>query len=92
MANQLMKAIAVADSNLEQWLTAHLSRSLPINTVIPADAQAAANVRVDVIPSPMVKTRITMPFRKLRLTKRAYASRNASDRLQKLCKPAARTR
>lgn len=48
-ANQLMKAIAVAVSNLVQWFTAHLSRSLPIRTVIPADAHAAANVSVDVI-------------------------------------------
>lgn len=49
MANQLIKAIAVAVSNLVQWFMAHLSRSLPIRTVIPADAQAAANVRVEVI-------------------------------------------
>lgn len=48
-ANQLRKAIAVAVSNLVQWFTAQLSRSLPIRTVIPADAQAAANVSVEVI-------------------------------------------
>lgn len=47
-ANQLMKAIAVAVSNLVQWFTLHLSRSL-MSTVMPADADAAANVRVDVI-------------------------------------------
>lgn len=47
-ANQLMKAIAVAVSNLVQWFTLHFPRSL-MSTVIPADADAAANVRVDVI-------------------------------------------
>lgn len=47
--NQLIKAIAVAVSNLVQWFKAHLLRSLSIRTVIPADAQAAANVRVEVI-------------------------------------------
>lgn len=47
-ANQLMKAIAVADSNCAQWFTPHLLRSLPIRTVIPADEHAAENVRVDV--------------------------------------------
>ena len=44
-----MKAIAVAVSNCAQWLFAQLSRSLSIRTVMPAEAQAAANVRVDVI-------------------------------------------
>lgn len=48
-ANQLRKAMAVADMNLVQWFTLHLSRSFPMRTVIPADAQAAANVRVEVI-------------------------------------------
>jgi hypothetical protein len=47
--NQLIKAIAVAVSNLVQWFTPHLLRSLPMRTVMPADAHAAANVRVDVI-------------------------------------------
>lgn len=47
-ANQLRKAIAVADINLVQWFKLHLSRSFPMRTVIPADAQAAANVRVEV--------------------------------------------
>ena len=47
--NQLIKAIAVAVSNLVQWFMAHLLRSLPMSTVMPADAHAAANVRVDVI-------------------------------------------
>lgn len=49
--NQDMKAMAVAVSNCAQWLWAQLSRSLSIRTVIPAEAQAAANVRVDVICS-----------------------------------------
>lgn len=48
-ANQLRKAIAVADSNCAQWFTPHLSRSLPMRTVIPADEHAEENVRVDVI-------------------------------------------
>ena len=48
-ANQLMKAIAVAVSKLVQWFCEHMLRSLPINTVMPEDAQAAANVSVDVI-------------------------------------------
>ena len=43
-----MKAIATAVSNLVQWLTLHLLRSL-MSTVMPADADAAANVSVDVI-------------------------------------------
>ncbi|MDD0148505.1 hypothetical protein PSY31_22730, partial [Shigella flexneri] len=47
--NQLIKAIAVADSNLLQWFTAHLLRSLAMRTVLPAEALEAANVRVDVI-------------------------------------------
>lgn len=46
MANQLIKAIAVAVSNLVQWFSAHLLRSVPMRTMMPADAQAAANVRV----------------------------------------------
>lgn len=50
-ANQHRKAMAVADMNLVQWLRLHLSRSFPMRTVIPADAQAAANVRVEVICS-----------------------------------------
>lgn len=48
-ANQLMKAIAVAVSNRVQWFWAQLLKSLPMRTVIPADAHAAANVSVDVI-------------------------------------------
>lgn len=47
-ANQLMKAIAVAVSNLVQCLTSHLSISLK-STVMPADADAAANVTMHVI-------------------------------------------
>lgn len=47
--NQLIKAIAVEVSNLVQWFCAQLFKSLLIRTVIPADAQAAANVSVDVI-------------------------------------------
>lgn len=49
--NQVIKAMAVAVSNCAQWLLAQLSRSLSIRTVMPAEAQAAANVRVDVICS-----------------------------------------
>lgn len=48
-ANQLMKAIAVAVSKLVQWFCEHMLRSLPISTVMPEDAQAAANVSVAVI-------------------------------------------
>ncbi|MFS7968347.1 hypothetical protein Hanom_Chr09g00796371 [Helianthus anomalus] len=48
-ANQLTKAIAVDVSNLVQWFCEQLLKSLPMRTVIPADAHAAANVRVDVI-------------------------------------------
>jgi hypothetical protein len=50
-ANQLINAMAVAVSNLEQWFSAQSFRSLPISTVIPADAQAAVNVSVEVICS-----------------------------------------
>lgn len=46
-----MKAMAVAVSKLAQWFSAQRLRSLPIKTVMPADEQAAANVRVDVICS-----------------------------------------
>lgn len=48
-ANQLIKAIAVAVSNLAQWFIPHALSSSPMRTVIPADAHAAAKVRVDVI-------------------------------------------
>lgn len=44
-----MKAIAVAVSNCAQWFSAHQLRSLSIRTVMPAEAQAAAKVRVDAI-------------------------------------------
>lgn len=91
-ANQLRKAIAVAVSNLVQWFTAQLSRSLPIRTVIPADAQAAANVSVEVIPSPTVNKLTILEFRKQRLTKSAYISTMARERLHKLCKLTAATR
>lgn len=47
--NQLMKAIPVAVSNSIQWFCSQSPRSLSIRTVMPADAQAAAKVRVDVI-------------------------------------------
>ena len=50
-ANQLMKAIAVAVSNLVQGFMAHLSISFSMRTVIPADAHAAENVSVEVICS-----------------------------------------
>lgn len=56
-ANQLMKAIATAVSNLAQWLTLHLSRSL-MSTVIPADAEAAAKVSVDVTCNNVEMTKI----------------------------------
>lgn len=46
--NQLRKAMDVAVSNSVQWFWAQLPRSLPIRTVMPADAQAAANVSVEV--------------------------------------------
>lgn len=48
-ANQLINAMAVAVSNLLQWFSAQSFRSLPISTVIPAEAHAAANVSVEVI-------------------------------------------
>jgi hypothetical protein len=47
--NQLIKAIPVAVSNSAQWFCLQTPRSLSIRTVMPADAQAAAKVRVDVI-------------------------------------------
>lgn len=47
--NQLRKAMAVAVSNCAQWFCEHSPRSLPIRTVMPAEAQAAANVSVEVI-------------------------------------------
>ena len=50
-ANQLINAMAVAVSNLVQWFCLQSFRSFPIRTVIPADAQAAANVSVEVICS-----------------------------------------
>lgn len=46
--NQLRKAIAVAVSNSVQRFLPQAPRSFPIRTVMPADAQAAANVRVEV--------------------------------------------
>lgn len=48
-ANQPMKAIAAAVSKLVQWFSEHKLRSLLISTVMPADAQAEANVNVAVI-------------------------------------------
>lgn len=69
MANQLMKAIAVAVSNLVQWFKAHLLRSLPIRTVIPADAQAAVNVRVDVI---CIETSLVLFNLQTKLTKHSH--------------------
>ena len=48
VVNQQMKAMPVAVSNCTQWFRPQLPRSLSISTVMPADAQAAANVRVDV--------------------------------------------
>lgn len=46
--NQLRKVIAVAVSNSVQWFLPHAPRSFPIRTVMPADAHAAANVRLEV--------------------------------------------
>lgn len=46
--NQQMKAIPVAVSNCTQWFCEQLPRSLSMSTVMPADAQAAANVSVEV--------------------------------------------
>ena len=48
-ANHVINAMAVAVSNWAQWLREQLPRSLSIRTVMPAEAQAAAKVRVDVI-------------------------------------------
>lgn len=45
IVNQLMKAIAVAVSKVAQWFSEHMLRSLPISTVMPADAQAAVRER-----------------------------------------------
>lgn len=70
-ANQLMKAIAVAVSKLAQWFSAHMLRSLPMRTVIPADAHAAPKVSVPVIPSPIVKIHTAWAFLKDRLTRSA---------------------
>ena len=44
----------VAVSNCTQWFCEQLPRSLSMRTVMPADAHAAANVRVEVTPSPTV--------------------------------------
>ena len=44
-----MNAMAVAVSNCKQWLSSQLLRSLSIRTVMPAEAQAAANVNVEAI-------------------------------------------
>lgn len=46
--NQLMKAIAADASNLLQWFGPHCFKSLSMSTVIPAAAQAAAKVIVEV--------------------------------------------
>ena len=43
-----MKAMPVAVSNCTQWFCEQLPRSLSMRIVMPADAQAAANVRVEV--------------------------------------------
>lgn len=43
-------------------------------------------------PSPMAKKLTTPIFLKLRLTKRAYISVRARERLHKVCKPTAATR
>lgn len=46
-----MKTMLVAVSNCTQGLLAQPFRSLSIRTVMPAAAQAAANVRMDIICS-----------------------------------------
>ena len=48
-ANQLKKANATAVINLAQGLPAHISISLPMRTVTPADAHAALKVSDPVI-------------------------------------------
>jgi hypothetical protein len=48
VVNQHMNAMPVAVSNCTQWFSEQLPRSLSISTVIPADAQAAANISVEV--------------------------------------------
>jgi hypothetical protein len=63
-ANQLMKAIAVAVSKLAQWFSAHMLRSLPMRTVIPADAHAAPRVSVPVIYKKKYKGSLTRQFTK----------------------------
>lgn len=68
--NQLIKAMAVAVSNLVQWFKLHLLRSLPIRTVMPADAHAAANVRVDVICTIINKKRHFVNWRWTRVAMR----------------------
>lgn len=90
--NQLINAMAVAVSNCTQWFLLQLSRSLSIRTVMPAEAHAAANVRVDVIPSPIVNKLTILQFCKDLFTSRAYMSMKANKRLHILCKPAAATR
>lgn len=48
VVNQQRKAMPVAVSNCTQWFCEQLPRSLSMRTVMPADAHAAANVRVEV--------------------------------------------
>lgn len=47
--NPLKRAIAVAESNLEQGFTECLGRYFPIRMEAPADAHAAENVSVEMI-------------------------------------------
>lgn len=71
VATQLMYAIATAASNLLQWLGPHWLRSLSISTVIPAAAQAPANVIVEVTQSPTTKRLTIRGFRRLRFVSNA---------------------
>lgn len=68
---QLIKAIAAAASNLLQWLGPHWLRSLSMSTVIPAAAQAPANVIVEVIQSPTTKKLRISEFRRDRFVNNA---------------------
>jgi hypothetical protein len=49
IANQLKKAMAVADIKFGQWFSKQASTSLSMKVVMPADAHAAVNISVPVI-------------------------------------------
>lgn len=84
MAKQLIKAIAVAVSNLVQWFTAHLLRSLRMRTVMPADAQAAANVRVDVICIKRTSTLLSFNWKKIQLVFKEILHTSNKIKLKKI--------